>query len=441
MNHPILSIEALEPRQLLTAGPSATFMQYVKGAGTSRTFAVLYDSAQPIERASLNNYQVYIIGPGDFDAPATFVGAARHDPGTGWVVLYRIDGIMGGTYTIKSPNLAPAAKVGTPNPGELGGFVVGKKGHTIPRGGENMPAVQVVGTTFGTSEFPPEIDTSFGTVVRAVNFGGDAETITGSTGIDVNFESQHATSVGAKKKHPRGSRSSIQTIISSNGESLYEQITGDNPLFETEIFNASNTTKTLTITGLDPAKRYRIQYLHGDGSQGEVPYSEASQSFTLPTGESATTSLQFDTSADDCDSNTTIDVSGTTEVQYQMPGTQTRGASFSGVVIEASEDIAPSSTDFIRSAVRLSGASQTFDLAFSGIGATATSISTMPVVVTGPNGFSAVASLLQVNPSDQGLVGTYRLDGIDVTGSYTIFYNGQQVARATFFYLRPVIWV
>lgn len=441
MNQPILSIEALEPRQLLTAGPSATFMQYVKGAGTSRTFAVLYDSEQPIDRASLNDYQVYIIGPGDFDAPATFVGAARHDPGTGWVVLYRIDGIMGGSYTIKSPYRGPVAQVGTPNPGELGGFIVGKKGHTIPRGGENVPAVQVVGTTFGTSEFPPEIDTSFGTVVRAVNFGGDAETLTGSTGIDVDFDSQHATSVGAKRKHPRGSRASIQTVISANGEPLYEQITGDNPVFETEIYNASATPKTLTITGLDPARRYRIQYLHGDGNQGETPYTEASQVFTLPTGESATTSLQFNLVETDADCIMTIDVSGTTEVQYEMPGTQTRAASFSGVVIEASEDIAPSGTDFIRSSVKLSGASQTFDLAFSGLAAAVAKISSTPVVVTGPNGFSAVASLLGINTSGPSFVGTYRLDGIDVTGSYTISYNGQQVGRATFFYLRPVIWV
>lgn len=172
-----------------------------------------------------------------------------------------------------------------------------------------------------------------------------------------------------------------------------------------------------------------------------MPYAEASQAFTLPTGESATTSLAFNTTADDGDSNTIVDVSGTTGLEYQMPGTQSRAASFSGVVIEASDDIAPSGSDFMRSSVKLSGISQTFDLAFSGLAATAGKISTQPVVVTGPKGFSAVASLLQIRSSDQGLVGTYRLDGIDVTGTYSIFVNGQQVVRATFFYLRPVIWV
>jgi hypothetical protein len=439
MNHPPLSVEPLEPRRLLSAGPTATFMQYVKGTGNSRTFAVLYDSAQPIDRATLDNFQIYVIGTNDFNAPATFLGASRHDPGTGWVAQYRIDGIMGGAYTIKSP-YQPASAPSTPLNPDLGGFIVGRKGHTIPRGGEITPAIEVVGTTFGTSEFPPEIDTSFGEVVRAVNFGGDAQSLTGSTGIAVQFDSRHAQSLGAKRKHPKGARTGIQATIFSDSESLFEQITGDNPIFETEIFNDNSSTLTLEITGLDPAKRYRIQFLHGDGSGGEVPYQEASQNFTLPTGENATTSLLFNTSEEDADSNTIVDISGTTALEYTMPNSQSRAASFSGVVIEAS-DLIPATTRFVRKSVRLKGASQTFALAFPGLDAeTAGSLATQPIVVTGPRGFSAVATLLDLTSNDQGVVATYELDGIDVTGTYCISVNGQIIARPTFFYLRPVIW-
>lgn len=440
MDYDAMKIEALESRCFLSAGVTPTFMQFVKGAGNSRTFAVLYDGADSIDRATLPDYQIYVRGPGEFSEQATFLGAFRHDPGTGWVAEYEIDGIMGGTYVIKSP-VRPTGAPGRPFSADLGGFLVGHKGHTVPLGGEVTTAVTVEGTTFGTSEFPPEIDTSFGTVVRAVNFGGDAETLTGSTGVTVNFESQHAQAVGAKKKHPRGSRASIQTVISSGGEPLFEQITGDNPVFETEIYDASATTESLNITGLDPARRYRIQFLHGDGSQGETPYDATTQLFTLPSGETDSTSLTFNNSEDDADCIVTVDVSGTTGVEYGMPASQTRGASFSGVVIEESDDLAPA-TELIQQSVKLSGATQTFDLAFNGqFDLTAAKMATQTVVVNGPAGFSEVASLLKLTASDDGTVGTYKLDGIDVTGSYSIFVNGRQVGRATFFYLRPVIWV
>jgi hypothetical protein len=323
----------------------------------------------------------------------------------------------------------------------LGGFLVGRKGHTVPLGGAMTPALTVQETTFGSSEFPPAIDTSFGTVVRAVNFGGDAQTLTGSTGVSVNFDSQHAQSVGAKKKHPRGSRASIQAVILSSGGPLLEQITGDNPIFETEIFDGDSSTQTLDITGLDPAKRYRIQFLHGDGSQGESPYAETSNKFSLPDGEAFFTSLTFNNGESDADCIVTVDVSGTTGVEYGMPASQTRGASFSGVVIEESDDLAPA-TEYIQQSVKLSGATQTFDLAFNGqFDLTAAKMATQTVVVNGPAGFSEVASLLKLTSTDDGTVATYKLDGIDVTGSYSIFVNGRQVGRATFFYLRPVIWV
>jgi len=57
----VMGCELLEGRLLFNAAspPTVEFEQYVKGSGTSRTFAVYYDGADPIDKKTLDLLQAY----------------------------------------------------------------------------------------------------------------------------------------------------------------------------------------------------------------------------------------------------------------------------------------------------------------------------------------------------------------------------------------------
>jgi hypothetical protein len=92
-----------------------------------------------------------------------------------------------------------------------------------------------------------------------------------------------------------------------------------------------------------------------------------------------------------------------------------------------------------RKSVRLKAASHLFDLTFSG--ATAAGLASTDVLISGPGGYSARATMVGVMfNADGSQVATYRIDGIEATGSYSISVDGVDVGRATLFYLVPVKW-
>jgi hypothetical protein len=87
----------------------------------------------------------------------------------------------------------------------------------------------------------------------------------------------------------------------------------------------------------------------------------------------------------------------------------------------------------------LKGASHLFDLTFNG--ATAAGLASTDVLVSGPGGYSARATMAGILFNSDGTqVATYRIDGIEATGTYAISVDGVNVGNPTFFFLVPVKW-
>jgi hypothetical protein len=426
------------------------FEQYVRGSGASRTFAVIYDGVDAILRTSLGDDDVRVFGDNDFSAPATFLGMAKTRHGNGLIGRYRVDGLLGGLYEIEMGEGAIKDVTNAPvTGGVIGAFRIARRGRTTV---ENPPVAQgpmlnVVGTTYGPSFAPPAIDTSFGTVIGALNFGGSAMDVTGTTGQVVHFQSQHAG--GTAGTTLPFSVSVVALTATPSATDVAERSVGSQGLYETEIYSFYGPDLVMKISGLDPAKSYRFQFLHGDSRLGSS-YA-ATQHFSLPnTGEQATAPLAFDTTTADADSNTVVIVSGTDVLKYQMPPAPTKNASFSGLVVEESSGGGGSASQmgaatYLRKSIRLTGAAgQMFDLSFANGGGrvvTAAGLASTAVTLSGPGGYSALATLVGFSTTDpSNTIVTYRIDGVESTGSYAISVGGQAVAKPTLFFLTPIKW-
>src|SRR5258706_13336669 len=99
----VMGLERLEGRRLCSAAspPTVAFEQYVKGSGSSRTFAVFYDGVDAIDRSTLDSNDIWVFGGNDFGARATFVALAKTKRGNGLIARYRVDGIAGGNYLVE----------------------------------------------------------------------------------------------------------------------------------------------------------------------------------------------------------------------------------------------------------------------------------------------------------------------------------------------------
>ena len=91
----------------------------------------------------------------------------------------------------------------------------------------------------------------------------------------------------------------------------------------------------LLINGLDPRKKYQIQYLHGEFRTDKwAQYNETAVTFTDSNGKKATSALAFNTAPN---SNqyaiVTVEVTGSTSLLYDMPKSANRRSSFSGFVV------------------------------------------------------------------------------------------------------------
>lgn len=460
------TLEALEARQLFAAGaPSASFLHYVTGDADFRTFAIVYDGPADVDRATLGRNDVRVTGPGGFDASARFLGVARAKPGQAAVARYRVSGLsLGGEYDIRIRAQAVAdADQQFVEPGSVGGFRIGRRGRTVPHGPLGsaivapVPAVQVLGIDYSQVGQSPAIDTSFGTVVQAINFGGGATDRIGSTGVNVHFGDGQLAD-GTSPFTFFGGPVTI-SMASAGGSDLSNATVGIVSVFNTEIYTASNADQFLKVAGLDPAKRYHVQYLHGDGRVGQYPYYNGDQTFELPTGQSTTAPLTFNTNTLDANCNILVEVAGTTSVTCRMPPSPTRGPSFSGVVISVADGGGggevtpqpppppvppPATARFIRGSIRLVGSGQTFDVAYDNDAepVTAASVAAVDLLVTGPRGFAADAVVVGFAPGAPGepTIITYRVEGVDATSRYSIAANGEHLANTTLFHLRPVVW-
>jgi len=121
----VMGCELLEGRQLLsaTSPPTVMFEQYVKGSGTSRTFAVYYDGVDAIDKRTLDSNDIWVFGGNDFGARAVFVASAKTKRGNGLIARYRIDGILGGNYSVEMGEGEVRDIFGAMvNPGTIGAF-------------------------------------------------------------------------------------------------------------------------------------------------------------------------------------------------------------------------------------------------------------------------------------------------------------------------------
>src|SRR4029079_9859989 len=64
------------------------------------------------------------------------------------------------------------------------------------------------------------------------------------------------------------------------------------------------------------------------------------------------------------------------------------------------------------------------------------------VLVFGPRGLASRGILVNsvAAPDAKGLIATYRIEGVDLTGRHVIRVNGQVVGATTLFYLKPILW-
>jgi hypothetical protein len=88
---------------------------------------------------------------------------------------------------------------------------------------------------------------------------------------------------------------------------------------------------------------------------------------------------------------------------------------------------------------------QTFDIAYAdgdNVVTTTQVAATDEVFVIGPRGLTSRAALVGSKTAEdgKGLIATYRIEGVDVTGRHAIRINGQFIASQTLFYLKPIIW-
>jgi hypothetical protein len=467
-----VAVEPLEPREMLTNtpsyGPVASMMPYIKGQGDSRTFAVVYsDDVAPLDRSSLSDDDIEVYGPNDFNARAKVVGVARAKPGEPVMVRYRISGLPSDatTYNVGILSNAVTDTMGRQNfGGVIGRFSVAANGDSVPLPPQsenpqpppppqpNQPSIVSQATAVGTLGNPALVSAGFGQLVVAAHLG---------TGVATPLPAKDGSVlplVGAPVSGPANPQVVMAspvtiTVSSSGGGALANRnLSTAPPGYEAEIVGNATDTMFVKIAGLDPAKTYRIQYLHAEAAGGPA-YTPTPQNISLPTGQAIQPTLAFNTSPSNATAILTVIVTGTASVTYAMPPSSGgRPAGFSSIVVESAiqpptppQPVLPQSATFVRGSIRIVGSGQTFDVAYANpAGATpvfAAQVALEDVLVAGPRGLVARGVLVGSVPTPDGkMVATYRIEGVDLTGRHVIRVNGQPIASTTLFYLKPIIW-
>jgi hypothetical protein len=475
------AFEALEGRQMFANippvfGPVGLMMPYVKGQGDSRTFAVVYtDADAPLDRSSLTDDDIEVYGPNDFNAYATVVGIARSKPGEPVMVRYRITGVPadGTTYNVALLSTAVTDTLGRQDfGGTIGRFRVAPNGDSTPLPPQSetppqppppppqpsQPSIVSQGIAVGSLTNPARPATGFGQLLVAAHLGTGV-----ATPLPAN-DGSFLPLVGAPVSGPTNPQVVVSnpvtiTVSSSSGGPLANRnLSTAPPGYEAEIVGDPSDVMYLKVAGLDPAKTYRIQYLHAEIAGGPA-YMPTPQYISLPTGESVQPTLAFNTSPSNATAIVTVIVTGTAAVTYAMPpGASLRPPGFSSVVVEVAsqpptpptppappQPVAPQSATFVRGSIRIVGSGQSFDIAYAnpagGLPVTAVQLALEEVLVAGPRGLTARGVLVGSVPTPDGkMVATYRIEGVDMTGRHVIRVNGRAIASPTLFYLKPIIW-
>lgn len=188
--------------------------------------------------------------------------------------------------------------------------------------------VKVTGTQSGAT--PPTLSSTFGKVVDAANIGGN------SLKCDaISFSGLTVTGGVASQVIET---SPFKVTLSTSKGNLASAPIGDDALFQTEAYSDGFQDISLVIDGLDPAKTYQVQYLHGE-TRNEVwaRYDNGTQTFTDSKGSKVTAALTFNTvPGNNQFAVVTVEVTGSTSLRCDLPHSPAadgRGPSFAGFVV------------------------------------------------------------------------------------------------------------
>jgi hypothetical protein len=132
-----------------------------------------------------------------------------------------------------------------------------------------------------------------------------------------------------------------QTYTFGGNDLTVDSSIGANPLFHSEVFTSGVGAMSLSISGLDASKSYRVQFLHGDSRS--LSYA-ASMTYTDSSNTTINPTLNFGTDDSFANFNQIIEVWGSTSLFASMPNSAGRGPSFSGLVVSEVNSAVPEPT-------------------------------------------------------------------------------------------------
>lgn len=213
-----------------------------------------------------------------------------------------------------------------------------------------LPATES-GMRIRTASFPhaPELDHSFGSLELALNFGNGGALVRNG----IPFANADAGSKDKETPGPDrvvfGTANGIEVtggVVQGDLRTdrvLDPQAPGYDPLFHSQVFQSRSQSwgimdgaqeLLLKVTGLNPARNYRIQILFAEPRE-QYAY-DSSVTVADDSGESESAELLYGPggSPQAC-AVATIDLSGSHSLWFEMPDTKRTGPSIAGVVIHS----------------------------------------------------------------------------------------------------------
>jgi hypothetical protein len=191
-------------------------------------------------------------------------------------------------------------------------------------------------TSFKGGTTAPTLDTSFGQLELAYNFGGTGEQIedgirftdNSALGDNPTYGTTNGITVAASTQPPQG-----QTSRNFNNDDI-----GDD-LWQAFSYTDKGGALTLAITGLDAGRKYQVQLLFGDNrDKWYGNYVNQRVTATVEGSGVASTALSFGAETGNPYALLTIELSGSSFVKFTMPAAAPKvsaGPSIAGVVVHS----------------------------------------------------------------------------------------------------------
>lgn len=202
-----------------------------------------------------------------------------------------------------------------------------------------------------TASFPhaPELDHSFGSLDLALNLGNGGALVRNGIPFANSDAGSKDNSTSGPNRVVFGSGNGIEVMADTaqgdfrTDRVLDRQAPGYDPLFHSQVFTARSQTWNirdglegipLDVTGLDPARNYRIQFLFAEPRK-QYAY-DSSVTVTDDSGQSESAALLYGPGgSQQAFALATIELSGSSSLRFAMPDTKRAGPSIAGVVIHS----------------------------------------------------------------------------------------------------------